>query len=217
MADRTKTTSASDILDPTVATQAANYLNYLYSTYQLCVNHAAQTQSQQYIPSTSNTTTTGNILDGVCQKSSGANSFYYFGETDVSKGGGIGGCSCKSGFQFEHGNSGQCIAIPTKTNDQICQDSFGLKSNWDGTKNNQGGLNCSCQNGYQFNQGQTQCVSIPKTAPVKPITKKVPEIKAEISNTPTLTPVSSDIKVVTNTEPVKPKSFWARFVGWLGF
>jgi len=51
------------------------------------------------------------ISDQVCKETSGANS-YYSGETDVNKGGGIGGCGCMSGYQFDHGNYGQCVVTP---------------------------------------------------------------------------------------------------------
>ena len=54
-----------------------------------------------------------------------------------------------------------CV-VPQKTNDQICQKNYGLNSNWDGTKTNDGRLQCSCQSGYQWNQGQSSCVVMPK-------------------------------------------------------
>lgn len=45
-----------------------------------------------------------------------------------------------------------------KSNDQICQDKYGLNNVWNGTKNNQGGLNCGCKEGYQWNEQGTSCV-----------------------------------------------------------
>ncbi|KKR43391.1 hypothetical protein A2356_01120 [Candidatus Nomurabacteria bacterium RIFOXYB1_FULL_39_16] len=127
-------------------------------------------------------------------------------------------CGCESGYQANSDGS-ECVLVsnvPVKTNDQICQDNFGLKSNWDGTKNNAGGLSCGCQNGYQFNQGQTQCISIPKaeTKTIAPVIKKVLEVK---ENTTINKPDPIDKVVVTNTEEVKPKSFWAKIKNWLGF
>lgn len=47
---------------------------------------------------------------------------------------------------------------PTKSNDQICQDSYGLNSGWDGTRGSNGGLNCVCNNGYAWNTQRTGCV-----------------------------------------------------------
>ena len=103
---------------------------------------------------------TPDFLDKLCQQGSGINS-WYSGETDESEGGGMGGCSCKTGFRFEHGNYGKCIPVSTKTNDQLCQDGYGQNSNWDGTKTSDGNLQCGCQSGYQWNDQQKQCVVIP--------------------------------------------------------
>jgi hypothetical protein len=68
-------------------------------------------------------------------------------------------CQCDVGFQPNLAKDG-CTTIPVKTNDQVCQDSFGLNSNWAGTKTNDGQLNCDCQIGYQFNDTKTACVFI---------------------------------------------------------
>ena len=86
-------------------------------------------------------------------------------------------------------------------------------------KNNAGGLSCGCQNGYQFNQGQTQCISIPKaeTKTIAPIIKKISEVKEDIANIAKPDSVNLDRVIVTNTEKVKPKSFWAKIKNWLGF
>ena len=97
------------------------------------------------------------ISDMVCKKSSGINSIYT-GETDINKNGGIGGCGCKPGYQFEYGNYGQCVAMLIKSNDQICQNNYGLDSNWNGTKNDTGGLICDCKTGYEWNQERTACI-----------------------------------------------------------
>jgi hypothetical protein len=72
-------------------------------------------------------------------------------------------CTCVSGYVMSADN--KCVATsPSKTNDQLCQDSYGTYSNWDGTKNNSGGLNCGCKSGYSWNSGQTACVyAQPKT------------------------------------------------------
>ena len=42
----------------------------------------------------------------------------------------------------------QILTSPLKTNDQICQDDFGINVSWDGTKNSDGTLNCQCFGGY---------------------------------------------------------------------
>jgi len=74
-------------------------------------------------------------------------------------------CTCDTGYQINSAKNA-CIIIPTKTNNQICQDSFGLNVDWDGTKTNDGQLNCNCKTGYQWNGDRTICVVIPiKTTP----------------------------------------------------
>lgn len=168
--------------------------------------------------------------DQVCQQSSGVNSFYS-GETNASKGGSIGGCSCKLGFQFEHGDYGQCVAIlfeTSQTNDQVCINRFGVNSIWTGTLNTQYSPICECRTDYKWDQGQTQCIFAPKTevGAVTPVNKTEPEIKniqseKEIfpnNNKDELSvPINSDKEVVASVEVVKPKSFWNRFLSWFGF
>lgn len=243
-----------NMADPFSVKSETNYLNYLYSSYLSCVSRTAQTQSQQYVPSTS--TTTGNVLDGVCQKSSGVNS-YYSGETDVNKGGGMGGCSCKAGYQFEHGNYGQCLTIPTKTNDQVCIDKFGPHIKWDGTKTPEGLINCGCEAGYQANSDGKTCVptsnigglplgctstqgfnaidGTPCGSTIKPVETNyqipasggsgpAPVQKVEVKAKPQKEVVETEkapgeVKenIATNTEEIKPESFWGRLKAWLGF
>ena len=77
-----------------------------------------------------------------------------------TRGTGYNQCDCVSGYVWT-ADKKSCIVQPTKTNDQLCQDSYGVYSNWDGTKNNSGGLNCGCKNGYSWNSGQTACVILP--------------------------------------------------------
>jgi len=90
-------------------------------------------------------------------------------------------CECMSGYEF---NGSSCVykntdylniptyssppisaftpIIPIKTNDQICQDSFGLNVNWDGTKASNGNLNCNCKTGFIWkDSNKTSCVSVP--------------------------------------------------------
>lgn len=92
-------------------------------------------------------------------------------------------CDCKTGYVWNEQETGCIIAsvIPVKTNDQICQDSYGLNSSWGGTKNDGGGLVCDCRAGYQWNEGQTQCIVIPKIETV--IVPLISESVSEIKNT----------------------------------
>lgn len=55
----------------------------------------------------------------------------------------------------------QTVATP-KTNDQICQDNFGLNVYWNGTKGNYRNLDCKCKSGYEWNGQKTGCVSEPQ-------------------------------------------------------
>ena len=102
---------------------------------------------------------------------------------------------------------------------------FGINSIWSNQLNNTGGLICDCKTGYQWNQEQTQCIITPKVKAVTPTTIKVPEVKAtqnEVKeDTPNITkpdPINLNKVIVTNTTTeVKPKSFWTKIKGWLGF
>ena len=69
-------------------------------------------------------------------------------------------CDCKSGYMWTDQRTA-CVVAPVKTNDQICQDSYGLNSNWDGTKTSDGRLNCGCQVGYEWNTTRTACIYVP--------------------------------------------------------
>ena len=46
-----------------------------------------------------------------------------------------------------------------ESNDQKCQDSYGVDSDYSGQTNSQGGLICGCASGYTWNTGNTACVS----------------------------------------------------------
>ena len=67
-------------------------------------------------------------------------------------------CQCNTGYQPNATKDG-CTVVPTKTNDQACSDTYGINSNWDGTKTSAGMLNCGCQNGYVWNTGKTSCIA----------------------------------------------------------
>ena len=101
---------------------------------------------------------------------------------------------------------------PVKTNDQICQDSYGVNSDWDGTKNDAGELVCDCKTGYQWNQGQTVCTTVPETES-KIVTDDNSAIQGTVSTVDT---VHDKDSLSTTTAPVKPKGFWARVFGWFG-
>jgi hypothetical protein len=77
----------------------------------------------------------------------------------------IGGyCDCPSGYQFNAART-RCDVIPAKTNEQVCQDDFGVNSSWDGTKTTDGRLNCACKIGYSLNDQRTSCVFVPAPSP----------------------------------------------------
>lgn len=65
-------------------------------------------------------------------------------------------CYCSIGYKINLDKT-SCVPVSVKTNDQSCQDSFGLNVNWDGTKASSGGLNCNCKTGYVWNSAKTAC------------------------------------------------------------
>ena len=134
-----------DIADPVTAKSNANYLNYLYSSYQSCVNNAAQAQNQ-YFASQPQKVSVQNVLDEFCQNTFGVNSIYT-GETDKSKNGNTGGCSCLKGYGWNNDMS-KCITESKETNDLLCFNKFGVGIIWNGTKNDKGETVCSCKEGY---------------------------------------------------------------------
>lgn len=187
--------------------QDTSNLNALYSSYQKCVNGAAQAvQTQNQVPQLTN--------DQICTDHYGLNAT--FKEIDPTDGGRI--CSCKTGYAWNEQKTSCVITpiTPMKTNDPVQGGEGGTQS----TLMCNGKTWTDCPTGQKFfcpSIGDAQCVSVSKTVPVKPITKKVPEIKTDTTNTPSLSSTDSDTKVVISTEPVKPKSLWSRFIGWLGF
>lgn len=136
---------------------------------------------------------------------------------------------------------------PTKRNNQICKETYGLNSLWNGDTVTQGGLVCSCLAGFSFSTDGKSCVAVPVT-PIKtnnqvsfggggslekaavavlPTSKKAPEIK-KVQNkinekTPDLIndewkdPAYWNNKVATNAGEVRPKSPWEKVKGWFGF
>jgi hypothetical protein len=86
------------------------------------------------------------------------------------------------------------------------------------------GISCDgtnkCGAGSQFNSDKTECIPTTKATPkaTTPITKKVQEVKENTTNINQPDPVNLNNTTTTNTPPeVKPKSFWTRLIGWLGF
>jgi hypothetical protein len=127
------------------------------------------------------------------------------------------GCSCNTGFS-ENGN-GDCVDSSGYVDPTL---RYGQKIDPSGEKNALGILDQTISNGKGESSigGNAQPIIItPKSEAeiITPVIKKAPEIKADTTNSSNLTSTNSDTKVVTNTEPVKPKSFWAKFLGWLGF
>jgi hypothetical protein len=47
----------------------------------------------------------------------------------------------------------------TKTNDQLCEDSFGENSEWDEVSTGED-LRCICKNGYTWNSARNSCIIV---------------------------------------------------------
>lgn len=81
-------------------------------------------------------------------------------------------CQCNVGYQPNTANNG-CILVTVKSNTQVCQDSFGINVDWDGTKAANGNLNCNCKSSYVWNSERTACILSPiipvPTVPVAPV------------------------------------------------
>jgi hypothetical protein len=223
-----------NLADPYTAKSEANYLNYLYSSYQMCVTNAAQIQNQYVAPQRPKVSTQ-NVLDQVCQTTFGANSLYT-GETNKSHGGNTGGCSCLKGYGWNNDMS-KCITESKETNDLLCFNKFGVGIMWDGTKNDAGESVCACKEGYQVSTFENRCELIPikktvssgggggvsATTVKAPSVEKTPEVNIKEKtkeDTPDITKVetvSTDTKIIPITSEVKNKSLWAKIRGWLGF
>jgi len=126
----------TDNSHPNDQRDSASYLNYLLNRYDMCVKYMKP------------------ITYGrSCVAKFGSDSLW--SGTLNNKGEPI--CECKSGYQW---GGNLCVAIPTKTNNQICSDSYGLNSIWSGTLNNKGALICGCSEGSVWNKSWTSCVAI---------------------------------------------------------
>lgn len=96
----------------------------------------------------------GYVFDGtscvshnkLCQSEYGSNSYEYAGQ-----------CRCLAGYEFNK-NKTACVLTPIKTNDEICQESFGINSTWNGTKNSNETLNCQCKTGFMWSSDNSYCL-----------------------------------------------------------
>lgn len=125
-----------------------------------------------------------------CQNDYGSNSVW----TGKLSNNGKAICGCKQGYVANSNGTNSCIIstpmpTPTKTNDQICQDSFGLNVGWDGSKNSAGGLICDCKTGYVWNDERTACI-IATPTPTQSITNVTPK--------PIITPSQSPKSTIKN-------------------
>jgi hypothetical protein len=86
-------------------------------------------------------------------------------------------CDCITGYVWNEQKTSCIVApiIPLKSNDQVCQGSFGLNSIWGGTKSDEGKLICDCATGYGWNDARTECVAIIATQEKTP-TENIPEV-----------------------------------------
>lgn len=131
-------------------------------------------------------------------------------------------CGCEPGYQASNDGS-TCVLVsnvPITTNDQICIEDYGINSTWSGKLNEKNGPICDCKINYVWNKGGTTCLAIPKaeTKTITPVIKKVSEVKKDAANITEADPVNLNQEVATSTTTeVKPKGFWSRLKGWLGF
>ena len=139
-------------------------------------------------------------------------------------------CQCDTGYQPNATKDG-CALAPIKSNTQVCQDSFGINVDWDGTKAVNGDLNCNCKTGYVWNSGRTACMLPPPTPTPVPTTYTAPKIStptATKTETKTITPAlsakkevkTSDVKVGQNgtTTPIAAgveKPWYKKIFDWL--
>ncbi len=156
-------------------------------------------------------------IDQGCKEQYGQGS-YYRGTTDQN---GKYSCDCSAGYKW-NGQGTSCIiapVVPVKTNDQICQDSYGSNSNWNGTRNDSGGLICDCKVGFTWNSPRTGCVVVPPTPSPSPTSTpafvnmpvpittlsatSTPKPIPKLTSKPTLAPVSTPTPTLTPTPETK--------------
>lgn len=161
-------------------------------------------------------------LDSSCRKTFGGNSLF-----DASN---KSGCGCKKGYSWNSAATA-CVdesAIPVKTNDQICRESYGVNSNWN-TINDEGGhvqvsisdplkkeITCGCVSGYKWNGSLfNACVVIPKKVAETPKVKTT--VQAQGVTPASHTQEASVAGTLPDTQTVKTKGLWATIRGWFGF
>jgi len=67
-------------------------------------------------------------------------------------------CTCNVGYQV-NSKKDKCVKTTKKTNDKICQASFGNKSEWSGKYNEEKRTPlCRCKKEYDWNAKRTSCV-----------------------------------------------------------
>jgi S1-C subfamily serine protease len=60
---------------------------------------------------------------------------------------------------FAEASSSPLVEAPQKTKNQVCQDSFGVNSQWSGSTNNVGKPTCNCRSGYSWDASGDACAS----------------------------------------------------------
>jgi hypothetical protein len=66
---------------------------------------------------------------------------------------------CPTGQDFVCPANGKAYCqSPSISNNQVCQNNYGIYSIWSGVINNQGEPTCVCNTGYEWNSGQNACV-----------------------------------------------------------
>ncbi len=163
--------------------------------------------------------------DQICKDYYGLNSFFL--EIDPSDNKTV--CDCESGYQWNEQNTGCVVApaLPTKTNDQICNENY-PNSYYNGVLNGQGGLTCDCKTGYVW-EGNV-CILAPTVTPYVSKVKKeiiVPDVQEEpiikektksgIFNETSLASVSLVKETATTTEKMKSKNLWQKIRSWFSF
>ncbi|OGG19287.1 hypothetical protein A3D78_01300 [Candidatus Gottesmanbacteria bacterium RIFCSPHIGHO2_02_FULL_39_14] len=143
-------------------------------------------------------------------------------------------CQCDVGYQPNATKDG-CTLAPIKSNNQVCQDSFGINVDWDGTKAANGDLNCNCKTGYVWNSGRTACTlppTISTPTPTAPTTPKISTPTPPKTETKAITPTLSTKEEIKSPEIAKVEekeatttqsdsgtekklNWWQRLIDWL--
>ncbi len=80
---------------------------------------------------------------------------------DAAQCNGVSYSACPSGTTLVCPTVGRAYCYTPKTDQQICEEKFGVNSNYSGQKNQQGGALCDCKSGYTWNNINTACVAVP--------------------------------------------------------